>query len=92
MKTSVSFHDYIGVTKEQVVPEPESESKPEPVESVLVEQREANYPGRPKLRRKESSVRRADGTWSEKQPSWLRIKEIETQRREILKRVSIKEC
>ena len=93
MKTSVSFHDYIGgVTKEQVVPQPESESKPEPVdESVLVEQREANYPDRPKLRRKESSVRRADGTWSEKQPSWLRIKEIEAQRRKILKRVSAKD-
>lgn len=79
MAASVSFNGNIGVTKEEVASEPFVEN-----EGL------ANNKSK-RMLKKESSVRRADGTWSEKQPSWLSIKEIETQRRKILKRVSIKE-
>jgi len=83
MATSVNFKDGfkddIGVTEEVA-------------QKTFVEKEGLTNNKSKRMLKKESSVRRADGTWSEKQPSWLRIKEIETQRREILKRVSIKEC
>jgi len=80
MQTSVSFDNNIGVT-EEVVTEP-----------VVVEKDcAATTSNKPKrILKKELSVRRSDGTWSEKQPSWLSIKEIERKRRKILKRVSTK--